>query len=624
MNINQSTWLRFTCFALLSIFIWFKFSYPQNAFIDTSVTQSEALKAARQYLTSLNVNTDQFKTAILFNTESSTNRYLQKTLGFEGLKEFLKTNDYEIFFWSVRFYKENEKEGYRILISSATAEVLSFSHTINANAKRSEISKEEAIEDIKNFLIAQYQFDPNQYIFKNDTKVKLDNRTEYAVSWQKKDVKIPWNSDIDKGTGKLLTGASISGDEILSFSKNSFSIPEQFNRFLSKKGNLSRNLSLLLRAIILTLFTSSVFFVIVRRNHMVMHTTKSFYITLMIVFVGLSILSYFNSFQSVIFSYGTTSPFSSYIFRSVTSMLMSSVFITVAILFPALSGEALRFEVFRNKTRGGFLENLRSSFFTKDVSQMIILGYFVWIIMIGIQSLLIKIGQQYWGVWTQYSLISQSSSTYFPFLSALMMGVKASLSEEIFYRMFAICWIKKILDKFNIFTSKSTFMAAIIASLIWGFTHTGYPVYPMWFRAVEVSCLGFFLSFVYLRYGLITCFVAHYLFNVFWHSNGYLLGTSEPFNFFSSIAVLSLPAIFAFIATIRNNQNSPKKLRWKFTSPQKNNFKILSYYLLNHKLDYQKKSNKEIEKEFSSSGWDIAVIDCAIEKMRENLPKKQF
>lgn len=622
MNINKSTWLRFTCFALLSIFIWFKFSYPQNDFIDTSVTRSEALKAARQYLTTLNVNTDQFKTAILFNAESSTSRYLQKTLGFDGLKKFLKDNNYELFFWSIRFYKENEKEEYQIFISSKTAEVLSFQHTIDANAARPEISKEDARKNIRDFLITQYQFDPSEYILKNNVESKLDNRIEYAVTWQKKDVKIPWDTDTKKGTAKLLTGASISGNEILSFSKSSFSIPEQFERFLSRQENLGNNLSVFLRAIVLALFASSVFFVIVRRNHMVMHTTKMFYITLMFVFVGLSILGYFNSFQSVIYDYPTTNPISSYLFRSMVNTFMSSIFITVTILFPALSGEALRFEIFRNKTRGGLLENLKSSFFTKDVSQMIILGYFVWILMIGIQSLLIKIGQQYWGVWTQHSLISQSSSAYFPFLSALMIGIKASLSEEIFYRMFAICWIKKMLDKFNILTHQSTFIAAIIASLIWGFTHSNYPVYPMWFRAIEVSCLGFLLSFVYLRYGLIVCFVAHYLFNVFWHSTGYLLGTSTPFNFFSAIVVLLLPAIFAIISFRRNNQENSKELQWKLTAPQQNNLKVLSYYLMNNKSEYITKANKDIEKEFSSSGWDIAVIELAISKMREALEKE--
>jgi len=70
-------------------------------------------------------------------------------------------------------------------------------------------------------------------------------------------------------------------------------------------------------------------------------------------------------------------------------------------------------------------------------------------IMFGIQSLLVKIGQNHLGVWIEHSWVNTSSTAYLPFLAAFAFGCKASLSEEIMYRLFAINLGKKVFHKIS-------------------------------------------------------------------------------------------------------------------------------------------------------------------------------
>ena len=247
---------------------------------------------------------------------------------------------------------------------------------------------------------------------------------------------------------------------------------------------------------------------------------------------------------------------------------------------------------------------LTSTFLSRQVSQTIVLGYLVFLIMIGIQAAAFEIGYRHLGVWTERTWMTDLSSTYFPFLSAFILGFQASFVEEITFRIFAISWIKKLL--------KNTFLACFFASLIWGYGHSTYLVFPMWFRGIEVTCLGLFLSWVYMNYGIIPVLVAHYAFDVFWSSASYLLGTTHPFYFYSSLGVLLLPLAISLAAFVVNKPQEQKQLRWKLNKHQVFNLGVLTNYVKNEQKLHNK-TKAELRNEFIAHGWDIAVVETAFE-----------
>lgn len=608
MRIKRNTWIIFFVLSLVSLSVWYKFSYPRLSFVDLSVNRSQALQLAKNYLREeREIDPSKYKTAIVFEIEGETDRYLQKTLGFEKLKTFIHEHDFDMFFWLIRFFKENEKEEYRLSVSSATGQITGLTHIIDANEARKEIDREEAKRIAKQFLRDQFHFNPDNYTLNVDLKKGYDHRSDFSFAWQRKDVNIPWSEDENQGTGKLLIGATISGTEVLSFFENSFSVPEQFHRDLAKQAETGQNISIFVRILFLFLFVSSIYFVVARRNHLAMHCTKKFYLGIMFLAFLLTILSSLNELQATFFNYSTTSKFYPYLLRFAVNVVVDVLFATVAIIMPGLAGELLRFETFKEKKEASFLYYLHSTFLSRSVVKSILLGYCACVIMLGIQALLVHFGQMKLGVWTQHSWMVDLSTAYLPFLAAFSLGFKAAFYEEIMFRLFAISWGKKLF--------KSSLIAVIISSLVWGFAHSTYPVFPMWFRGVEVTCLGFFLAFIYLRFGIIPVIVAHYLFDVFWATAEFLFGTTKPFFFYSSLFVLLIPLAWAVLAFVINKNIQEKSLRWHLNKHQKFNLEILKIFLQKNPDRFLNLSKEELKKEIASHGWDVAVVEVALEDL---------
>ena len=196
-----------------------------------------------------------------------------------------------------------------------------------------------------------------------------------------------------------------------------------------------------------------------------------------------------------------------------------------------------------------------------------------------------------------------------PFLTAFTIGYKAGITEEIMYRLFAINWGKKLF--------KRTSLAIIFSSILWGIAHSGYPIFPMWFRCVEVLFLGVLIAIFYLRCGIITVIVGHYLFDVFWNSAEYLLLPTKPFYFYSALIMFLLPAILSIVMFIINKKVKERPLKWNLNKNQKYNIDILKVFL-SEKLNsgvLSIDSKNKIKAELMSHGWDAAVVEAAVDEI---------
>lgn len=616
MKITLRTWTTLLILSLISLAVWYKFSYQQLAISNLSVTRTKALQTAREYLhKQRNVDTSDYQKAVVFGIDTGANRYLQKTIGFDGLIEFIETHDFDLFFWLVRFFKENTKEEYLVEISSSTGEIIGFIHTIDDNDARREITREEALQKAKVFLMKKFKwFDPQQCTLRSNMATIRDNRTDFVFSWRKNSVRIPWSDQPNTGTGKLLINAKIAGDEVLEFSKYVFKVPDQFDRDMDSRKEFSRNITIVIRILILALFTYGVLLIVIRQNHLAMHSTKRFYISIVVISFILSLLATFNQFERILYSYKTTLVFNAYLWRNGINTVINALFITVAMLVPSLSGELLHYETSPKEKKSSFLHYIHSTFASRHVAESILVGYFVCIILLGMQSLLFKFGHAYLGVWIEHSWIDNISNAYLPFLAAFTLGYKTSFSEEIMYRLYMINLGKNIFNKIRPTGGRGNlFIIVLLSSLIWGFAHTHYAIFPVWFRGLEVTCLGLFISYIYLTFGIIPVIVGHFLFDAFWNSAGYIFGTSMPFYFYTAIAVLLLPLGLGIIAFIMNRKEEDKPLRWRLNKHQLYNLEILKAFLDANRDTFAHKSQDQMKKEIAAHGWDPAVVEVALE-----------
>jgi hypothetical protein len=605
MNPKKITLIIFA--AVLGAVLWFQYSYPQMALSNFFIDRNKAVVLAQNYLQERSINVHDYKVASVFETDESASRYLQKTIGYEKLISFLKENDYDLFYWLVRFFKEGEKEEYRVVVSSATGKIISYKHTIEETASRKTVTKEDALVRAIDFLKTNFNFNPDEYTIKGSLSNVFDNRTDYAFSWTKNSVNIPWSTQPNDGTGKLVASVTISGEEILSFWKGNFTIPEPFDRALDRYRNVSRNISTVLYFFYLFLMAVCIYYLIAQRHHLAMHATKRFYISFAIAMFVFHFISNLNDFQAVLFNYRTTSPFQDYVWRYWMNSIRETALFSVSLVIVALAGELFHYESFRKKKEGAFLYYIQTTFLSRHVSGLLIIAYLTCIIMLGLQAIITHFGQLYLGVWTEHSWFESVSTAYIPFISAFFIAFSSSTFEEIFYRLFCTSYLKRYLH--------GTIVAVILTSLLWGFAHTSYPVYPMWFRGVEVTCMGLFLSYIYFQFGIVTVMAAHFLFNAFWQSAGFILGKSDPAYFYGAVFLLSLPFLWAVTAFLLNRKTEERELKWTLSPNQHFNAGILQLYLEAHPEIIDQKSKTQLKKEIVSKGWDMAVVEKAIEKV---------
>ncbi len=607
MNIRLKTWLVFLLAAILGALTWVHFNLPRFSFVDLSVNRQEALTIAKDFLRDFaDADPDDYLEAVVFVTEENADRYLQMTLGIREQIRFLKEHDFDLFLWLVRFYRPNEKEEYRLTVSASNGEITSYHHIIPQSASRPVTERSEAQKKIAGYLAERFGIPFEKYFLKSEFSTIYDNRTDHSFSWQRKDVNIPWSGEPDAGTAKLITGGKIAGGEILAFAENNLEIPEKFNRSLDRDKQIGRVLSSVFRIFSLLLLVGAVFIVVSRRHHVAMHLVKRFVITLAAILFFLNIADSLNMFESVKFGFRTTTSIRSQLFQYAVNLLIESFYLSVAVLLPGLAGEALHFEQFPRKKRGAFLHHILSTFTSRDMGLRIGVGYLAAVIMLGVQSAIFAFGQRYLGVWTDYTWVTRLSTSYFPFLAAFILAFEASILEEMTYRLFGISLGKLLFRR--------TFIAVAAAAAIWGFGHTNYLIFPMWFRGVEVTLMGFFIAWLYLRFGLITVLCTHFLFDAFWMTIGLFLGDAPPFHMYSCLFVLLLPLIIAVLAWFRNCPEKEKPMRWHLNPHQIFNLGILKHYLKT-KRDPDGVAEEALRQELQSHYWDRAVIDEAFKQL---------
>lgn len=603
MKISLKTWAVFILIAVLSLAFWFNFKYSQFTFIDLSIGKKEALTRAQSYLRSIGVDEAAYSKAIVFHVDYWADRYLQKTLGLEELDQFNRQHNHQLFSWKIRFFKELEKEEYVIKISPSTAEILSFDHLIDDVEPRESISKESARRLAEEFLKSSHGLDLEYYQFNEEKTKRYDHRIDYYFSWEKKDIYIPWQER--EGGAKLLIGATVSGREIREFYKTRLEIPEKFKRFIENQMVFGEYLSSFSFILFIVFLVWSIFFVVSRSFHLTIRLCKKWYIYLGIFFVIVSFAFIFNNLENLKIGFSTSSPLLIVVGLYLVRASINIIFFSLAVVMPALAGESLRNEVMMNKKYASFLHYIKSSFCNRSMAQSIVLGYLFFFIFLGLQAALFALGHKYLGVWRDSIRFTQFSSSYIPLLAAFVIGVRASLREEVIYRLFGITLAKKYF--------KSTALAIIFPALVWGFGHSTYAIFPVWFRGIEVTIIGLLFGLLFIKYGIVPLIVAHYLFDVFWDTAAYIFGNAPLGLFVGSIVILLLPLVFAAVSYYLNKQEKERELRMLLSATQRYNLDILLTFLANKKS--QGLNDQAAREELLSHNWDVSLVDLAIKQV---------
>ena len=92
----------------------------------------------------------------------------------------------ELFYWAVRFFKNQQKEEFVVYLSSRTGEVVDFTHTINETERRETFTETEAKERAIAFLKTEFNFKEDRFTLDKKFSDSKQNRTDFSFIWKKK------------------------------------------------------------------------------------------------------------------------------------------------------------------------------------------------------------------------------------------------------------------------------------------------------------------------------------------------------------------------------------------------------------------------------------------------------
>jgi hypothetical protein len=266
---------------------------------------------------------------------------------------------------------------------------------------------------------------------------------------------------------------------------------------------------------------------------------------------GIALASYFNFLPLYKSSYSTTENYSLFWIEFASSICLSVIFTSVQVLILWLGAQSLMKYVWPRQDRFLARGNNRWITFGRSAWRGLMLG--------GVQMayvvLFYMLTTKYLGWWSPVtSEYSDIFATPFPFFYAFDIGLSAALIEELSVRLIGIGFFLWL------FHGKYKWLAVLIPSVLWAFAHTSYATFPIYARGVELTLVALFLSFIFLKFDLLTTIMSHFTYNMM-ITGIVLLRSSESYYRISGwivVLTLLLPLIPGLYLTIRRRlRNEP-------------------------------------------------------------------
>lgn len=474
----------------LAVFIlFFNHAFP-TASIDIKLSKQEVFKKAEAFILAHDFDLTGYQKAIKFDSDDDASIYLQKTQGMKRTNELIR-KEIPVWYWKVRWFKELQKEGFWVFIDPSTGEVVQFYHPVPEDEKGADLTKDQA-RAIADETCSYQGVDLRQYELKDSSAKKQKQRTDYHFGWEKKDYKIK--------QATLRLDVHIYGDRLGGYARY-LKVPETFLRTLEKEMSIGAMLSMISTICVFLFMVGTIFVLIVQ--HKQNKVNWGFGIFFATIVALLTVIYFLNSFPLLWINYPDTISKAVFIILSLGTVLISAILIWLTVFLYGTSGESLSRDLWQTKIPI-FTAVKNRDFSNLSISSILTVGYSLGFISLGYITLFYLIGTRFFNIWMPPNAkYSDILGTAMPFLFPLTIAVTAAISEEFTFRLFTISFFKKYI--------KSIWLAVLIPALVWAFGHSQYLIFPSYVRGIELTLFGVVLGVVFLKYGLETVIISHFV-----------------------------------------------------------------------------------------------------------------
>lgn len=459
-------------------------AFPQ-ASLNLKLTSSQITASAERFLHAQGYHLAGYRHLTLFDPDDDARIYLEREAGLEKANQLMQ-REVSVWRWRARWYRPPHKEEFRVWLRP-DGSLVGFSHLIAETSPGARLSRAAALGKAEAFL-KSVTSRPQRLI--ETQRIERPARDDYSFTWEREGFRA--------AEATYRTNIVVQGDQVGQYSEG-LHIPEAWRR--SFAGMRSRNELFALIATALwapMVIAAAAWIIAAMRRHNIPWQRL---IRASLVVAALVVVNQWNQLPFFFDRMPTSSSFGNTLALGLLQAVGAGVGIFFYVIIPAAGGEPLYRAMLPSRLSLPGIFTLRGVY-TKKFFLGALAGYGFAAAHIAYLVAFYLIGRRF-GVWSPQDVsYSDLVSTWLPWIYPLATALMAAMSEEFWFRLFAIPMFRKLL--------RWTPLALVIPAFIWGFLHANYPQEPAYIRGVEVGLIGVAAGLLMLRFGIISTLVWHY------------------------------------------------------------------------------------------------------------------
>jgi hypothetical protein len=185
-------------------------------FVRYSTTPGEAAARASEVLRQRNVDSARYRSAVTVvnNFSPYANEYLRRELGIPAANNLYR-DQVPAAFWSVRFFRDSEKEEYRVILLP-DGRLHSVHHVLDEKAPGATLTKEEAQARAEAWLRDEKKLDLGKWKLVESKSEKQRARTDHLFTWEESRP-LANSLPVEKGAAHVRIELRVLGEEVAGY-----------------------------------------------------------------------------------------------------------------------------------------------------------------------------------------------------------------------------------------------------------------------------------------------------------------------------------------------------------------------------------------------------------------------
>ncbi len=505
-----------------------------------NVLRGEAQQIATRFLSQMGVKVPPGYTQVTtFKVVNSVKTYLEQTLGIRRANQVAQEQGF-VYLWYTRWFRPGREEDYRVGVDP-DGRVLVFVRRMPTDAPMPPSRRPRQVAE--QFLQQTIGIDLKEYRLIGESKEPRHARVDYHYVWER--------TNLQLGEGRQRVEVIVSGDQVIYYSRY-LHIPEAFRYSFQRqrvRGMVIATVAYSAAVIFTVILAAVLLFGAVKR-----HLRWKGALAPAAIVAGVYLLNALNEIPLSIAEMENDQTWAAFWTSEILGSLFSVLLRGALVLLIIAGAELVYRQAFPNAVPLYFWFT-RRGWAHPEGRKRIALGYWLFAIHLLYVVLFLGAAQRFLGAWASTTVpYDDLLSTLAPWAYPLLMGIDASVYEEMLFRVFIIALFRRYL--------KSAWAGIIVGAVVWAAGHCSYPTVPYYLRLVELLLPGILWGWAVMQFGPLTTIVTHALYNVAVSSDIFLYSDQWPARLSFGVVMfwIALPALLSWYWSRRLGEHATIEL----------------------------------------------------------------